>query len=100
MVVAGLSYHPQCFACSECELPIMDKFYTTDEGRWLCEDDYRMTKPKCYVCQLPVMERMLTAMDRQFHPSCFRCALCDAALEGLPFLTSGGTVNCQPCYAR
>ena len=66
-------------------------------------------------------------MEKKFHPSCFRCALCDAALEGVPFLISGGAVgqriariaviariarlariamkllhqvNCQACYTK
>lgn len=100
VLVGGSSYHAQCFACSACGLPIMDKFYTTDEGKWLCEEDYRLTKPKCYVCSLPVMERMLTAMDRQFHPTCFVCSVCQAMLDGLPFMAEGEVVHCRQCYAK
>jgi len=100
VVVAGLTYHPECFACSECKLPIMDKFYTTDQGRWLCEEHYRLTLPRCYVCDLPVMERMLTAMDRQFHPSCFTCSVCSMVLDGKTFMAEGDTVHCRDCYAR
>lgn len=100
VMVGGASYHSHCFTCSACGVPIMDKFYTTDEGRWLCEEDYRLTKPKCYVCQLPVMERMLTAMDRQFHPSCFICSICQSILDGKPFMTEGDAVHCRDCYAK
>lgn len=100
VLVGGSSYHPQCFACSECDLPILDKFYTTDEGRWLCEEHYRLTKPKCHVCQLPVMERMLTAMDRKFHPACFTCSVCSVILDGKPFMAEGEVIHCRECYAK
>lgn len=93
-------YHPACFACSSCNTPIGGKFYNQPDGSFLCEQDYLQSRDKCSHCSLPLVDRVLTAVERKFHPSCFRCALCDAALEGLPFLTSGGTVNCQPCYAR
>jgi len=100
VVVGGVSYHPHCFTCSQCQLPIRDKFYTTDQGRWLCEEHYRDTRPRCYVCDLPVMDRMLTAMDRQFHPSCFTCSICSAGLDGKTFMAEGDTVHCRDCYAR
>merc|ERR1719350_2405560 len=100
VLVGGLSYHPDCFACSECSLPILDKFFTTDEGRWLCEEHYRLTKPRCSVCNMPVMERMLTAMDRQFHPACFTCSVCDSMLDGKPFMAEGDIVHCRDCYAK
>ena len=33
ILVSGLSYHPACFTCAECEAPIIDKFYTLEDGR-------------------------------------------------------------------
>ena len=33
ILVSGLSYHPACFTCGECEAPIIDKFYTLEDGR-------------------------------------------------------------------
>ena len=98
--MGGSSYHAHCFACSECDQPILDKFFTTEDGRWLCEEDYRMTKPRCSVCNIPVMDRMLTAMGRKFHPACFTCSVCQAVLDGKPFLAEGDVVHCKDCYAR
>lgn len=100
VLVGGSSYHAHCFACSECDQPILDKFFTTEDGRWLCEEDYRMTKPRCSVCNIPVMDRMLTAMGRKFHPACFTCSVCQAVLDGKPFLAEGDVVHCKDCYAR
>ena len=35
IIVAGESFHATCFICGECEAPIIDKFYTQDDGRWV-----------------------------------------------------------------
>jgi len=93
-------YHPTCFSCSTCQKPIDGKFFTEPDGRFLCEHDYQQTRDKCDHCKLPLLDRVLTAMEKKFHPACFRCGLCDLALEGVPFLISGGSVNCQPCYTK
>jgi len=93
-------YHPTCFSCSTCQKPIDGKFFTEPDGRFLCEHDYQQTREKCDHCKLPLLDRVLTAMEKKFHPTCFRCGLCDVALEGVPFLISGGSVNCQPCYTK
>jgi len=100
LLVGGKAYHPTCLVCSECKQPLQDKFYTTEEGNWLCEEHYRLTKPACHSCKLPVMERMLTAMDRQFHPACFTCCNCSTILDGKPFMAEEGLVYCRDCYAR
>eukprot|EP00092_Neocalanus_flemingeri_P089525 GFUD01113283.1.p1 GENE.GFUD01113283.1~~GFUD01113283.1.p1 ORF type:complete len:301 (+),score=100.14 GFUD01113283.1:195-1097(+) len=98
VVVEGVSFHPHCFTCSGCGTVIGGKFYTTEGNKFLCEHDYQQTLDKCSHCRLPILDRMLTALDRKFHPVCFRCALCDAGLDGVPFMLSGDSINCRPCY--
>ena len=49
---------------------------------------------KCCVFEVILnLGQVLTAMEQKFHPACFRCGLCDIALEGVPFLISGGSVS-------
>jgi len=93
-------YHPECFLCEMCNQIIGGKFFTQKDGTFLCEQDYNQGREKCSHCHLPILDKLLTAVDKKFHPSCFRCALCDAALEGVPFLVSAGSVNCKPCYTK
>jgi len=100
VMVNGASYHPTCFICSECGQVIDNKFYTTEDNKFICQLDYQQSRTKCSHCGLPILERILSAVDKKFHPDCFRCALCDAGLDGIPFLLSGNTFNCQPCYAK
>lgn len=98
--VGGSLYHQDCFCCSLCSAPILDKFYTSPDGSWLCETDFRDSQPRCGVCSLPIMERVLTAMDKKFHPSCFRCYICDMCLDGEAFMVEQDQVNCIQCYAE
>jgi len=103
VVVAGKSYHHQCFCCSVCQLPIEGKFYTTDEGLWLCDSDYRDTKPRCHHCGLPILEKMLRALDKEWHPVCFRCSTCDISLDGVTFMCDGDKEDdaiCKDCYSK
>merc|ERR1712192_313257 len=100
VLAGGETFHQACFTCSTCQKPIAGKFFTEPDGRFLCEHDYQQMREKCDHCKLPLLDRVLTAMEKKFHPACFRCGLCDVALEGVPFLISGGSVNCQPCYTK
>jgi len=100
VTVSGTTYHPHCFTCVQCGVAIHGKFYTTQGDKFLCELDYKQTRDKCSHCGLPILERILTALDQKYHPSCFRCSLCDTGLDGVPFLKSGSSVNCQSCYTK
>ena len=42
-MVSGMSYHPHCFTCRECGLVIDKKFYTTEDKKFLCEHDYKVS---------------------------------------------------------
>jgi len=98
--VNGSPYHATCFCCSTCLLPIAGKFYTTGEGAWLCEQCYKDSKEKCAHCSLPMLDSVLTAMEKKYHPSCFRCNLCDVQLDGIPFILAEGSINCKQCYTK
>jgi len=102
VVVSGKSYHPTCFVCSECQAPLIGKFYTTDDQRWLCDNDWRLRQPRCSLCGLPILDRVLTALDKKYHPACFTCALCNVSLDGEQFVVDDKTqtVTCRQCYIR
>ena len=56
------------------------------------------TLPKCHHCQLPIKEKILRALEAQYHPDCFRCNLCDKGLDGVPFILTDNSTNCVDCY--
>merc|ERR1719334_1097148 len=43
---------------------------------------------------------MLTAMGKQFHPTCFTCSNCLESLDGEQFMVEEDTVFCKECYSR
>lgn len=100
VLVNSQPYHQTCFTCSQCSIAIGGKFYTQKDGSFLCEQDYQQSREKCAHCTLPILDKVLAAVDNKFHPACFRCALCDIGLEGVSFLVSSGSVNCQACYTK
>jgi len=99
VIVNEKKFHPHCFVCVMCRKPLDGKFFTTSDGV-LCEVDYKQSRDKCHHCGLPMTDRILTALEKKYHPACFRCALCDKSLDGEPFILDGDAVNCKDCYTR
>lgn len=59
-------------------------FYAV-QGRALCERDYLDTLEKCCVCGDPILDRILRATGKPYHPKCFTCVVCQKSLDGIPF---------------
>merc|ERR1712142_582682 len=97
----GLAFHSVCFKCSVCQKSLADKSvqFTSDaENKLYCQTDYNdKFAPKCYSCSLPIAPKdgettaqRLTALDKDWHPDCFKCD--DCALQ----LDSKKGVKCYP----
>lgn len=55
----GHDWHPECFQCDKCHIPLSpDNFYEKN-GRPYCENDYhKLFSPKCCACNKPIKERV------------------------------------------
>jgi len=91
-------FHLHCFQCSECRVVLDGNYYISPSGDFVCPADYMETLPKCNHCHLPIKDKILKALDTQFHPACFRCSLCDKGLDGVPFILTDNSSNCVDCY--
>ncbi|XP_074470695.1 LIM domain-containing protein 1 [Sebastes fasciatus] len=102
----GRLYHDTCFTCSVCSEKLSGKpFYTMSE-RIYCEDDflYSGAHPSaevCNSCGYLIMDMVLQARGKTYHPSCFRCVVCRRSLEGQPFTVGADSrVYCVSDYHK
>ena len=83
-------YHANCFVCCECGRTLLGKtFYPVGE-RVYCEEDFNYTGhmqslERCAACSQPIFNMILPAMDKSYHPKCFKCCICGQCLDGIPF---------------
>lgn len=78
-------YHIACFTCYQCQINLQGKPFYVIDGKPYCEEDYLNTLEKCSVCVKPILERILRATGKPYHPQCFCCVVCGKSLDGIPF---------------
>lgn len=78
-------FHVDCFVCMTCSSKLRGKpFYAVDKKAY-CEPCYINTLETCTICSKPIMERILRATGKAYHPHCFTCVVCQRSLDGIPF---------------
>ncbi|XP_063218940.1 lipoma-preferred partner homolog [Bacillus rossius redtenbacheri] len=78
-------YHISCFTCQHCAIQLQGKPFYALDGKPYCEEDYLNTLEKCSVCMKPILDRILRATGKPYHPQCFTCIVCGKSLDGIPF---------------
>lgn len=78
-------YHISCFTCHQCAINLQGKPFYCLDGKPFCEEDYLNTLEKCSVCLKPILDRILRATGKPYHPKCFCCVVCGKSLDGIPF---------------
>lgn len=94
-------FHISCFCCFVCKVNLQGKPFYSLEGKPYCEEDYLNTLEKCCVCTRPILDRILRATGKPYHPSCFTCVVCGQSLDGIPFTVDAtNQIHCIQCFHK
>ncbi|XP_014675431.1 PREDICTED: lipoma-preferred partner homolog isoform X2 [Priapulus caudatus] len=94
-------FHIGCFTCTICAKKLRGVPFYAVEGKPYCEDDYFNTLEKCSICSKPIMDRILRATGKPYHPGCFTCVVCGKSLDGIPFTVDAtNQIHCIEDFHR
>ncbi|XP_018582726.1 transforming growth factor beta-1-induced transcript 1 protein-like isoform X1 [Scleropages formosus] len=95
----GRVWHPEHFVCTECEVELGNRNFFEKDGRPYCEADYfSLYSPHCAHCTKPILNKMVTALDKNWHPECFCCVKCGGSFGEEGFHDREGQQYCQQCF--
>ncbi|XP_030640226.1 leupaxin [Chanos chanos] len=91
----GQVWHPEHFVCVACHVELGTSGFFERDGRAYCEKDYQdLYSPRCAYCKGPILQNILTAMDRTWHPEHFFCTHCGELFGNGGFLEREGKPYC------
>ncbi|KAJ8416624.1 hypothetical protein AAFF_G00325020 [Aldrovandia affinis] len=94
-------FHVDCFTCITCHARLRGQpFYALDKKSY-CENCYISTLERCSKCSHPILDRILRAMGKAYHPRCFTCVVCGCCLDGVPFTVDATSqIHCIEDFHR
>lgn len=94
-------FHVECFTCITCHARLRGQpFYALDKKSY-CESCYISTLERCSKCSKPILDRILRAMGKAYHPRCFSCVVCNCCLDGVPFTVDATSqIHCIEDFHR
>ncbi|XP_067411427.1 thyroid receptor-interacting protein 6 [Emydura macquarii macquarii] len=94
-------FHVHCFTCTTCHARLRGQPFYAMERSAYCEACYVVTLEKCSMCSKPILDRILRAMGKAYHPQCFTCVVCHRCLDGVPFTVDATSqVHCIDDFHR
>jgi len=88
-------FHIACFTCRICNCRLQGKPFYAVDGEPDCQECYLNSLEKCCVCTEPILDRILRATGKPYHPQCFTCIVCGLCLDGIPFtVDAANRIHC------
>lgn len=75
----GRKFHPYCFCCGHCRRPMGSAAgqFRERSGIPYCESCFAAHHAsRCARCSQPILETVVTAMEKTWHKNCLTCVLC------------------------
>ncbi|XP_029475474.1 paxillin isoform X2 [Rhinatrema bivittatum] len=95
----GRTWHPEHFVCTHCQEEIGSRNFFERDSQPYCEKDYHnLFSPRCYYCNGPILDKVVTALDRTWHPEHFFCAQCGSFFGPEGFHERDGKAYCRKDY--
>ncbi|XP_078087454.1 leupaxin-like [Mustelus asterias] len=95
----GLTWHPEHFVCAHCKEEIGLKGFCERDGRAYCHKDYHnLFSPRCAYCRGPILDKVLTALDKTWHPEHFFCVKCGDVFGNEGYHEKDGKAYCRKDY--
>ncbi|XP_055016980.1 paxillin-like [Boleophthalmus pectinirostris] len=95
----GRTWHPEHFVCSHCQEEIGSRNFFERDGAPYCEKDYHhLFSPRCHYCNGPILDKVVTALDKTWHPEHFFCAQCGEFFGPEGFHEREGKAFCRKDY--
>ncbi|NXS58192.1 LPXN protein, partial [Brachypteracias leptosomus] len=120
LMALGKTWHPEHFTCTRCGQELGGRPFFERGGQAYCEEDYHQVfSPRCAYCAGPIREvrlpslpchptppppatspclflqKVLTALDQNWHPEHFFCAHCGKVFGDDGFHERGGKPYCH-----
>jgi len=95
----GHTWHPEHFTCNNCNQELGTVNFFERDGAPYCEQCYHnIFSPRCAACQGPILDKCVSALDKTWHPECFRCASCGNQFGDEGFHEKDNAAYCRACY--
>jgi len=105
MEAIGKKWHPDCFGCRTCHVHFTGAFFPGQDGFPYCEQHYyEAIGMVCDSCKRPIIAgKVVSFLDKKFHPEHFRCSHCTKNLVGEQYLKHQDKDKpvkpyCKPCH--
>ncbi|XP_026678006.1 leupaxin isoform X2 [Diaphorina citri] len=93
------TWHTEHFFCAQCGKQFGEDGFHEKDGKPYCRDDYfDLFAPKCGGCNRAIMENYVSALNTQWHSTCFVCRDCRQPFQGGSFFDHEGLPYCETHY--